>query len=297
MIDVNAIYEPADLAEAVRLLGEQTDAMVICGGSDMLIQNREGRYRDKAYVSVRHLPELRGIRETPDGRLMIGAASSFTEIMESEAVQRICPLLAKAVSQVGAVQIRNIGTIGGNLCNAVPSADSACAVLVHEAKLHIAGAKGVRVVPVKDFYRGGGKTAVARDEVLTAIEIGPEAAAGYSGHYTKYAMRKAMDIATVGFGILLKLSPDKRQIADVRVAYASLAPRPVRGFKLEAALRGMTVGSEIVDVIHQTCLSDVNPREGRRVSKNFKEKIVREVVKRAVNDVIVAQGGNHVYGS
>lgn len=236
MFDIEKVIEPANLQEALKYLAENEKSTVICGGTDVLIKNREGKLRGLDYVVIRELPELHGIREDENGNIHIGAASTFTTIENNEIVKKYFDFLGYAVGQVGGPQIRAVGTIGGNLCNGAPSADSATSVLVLEAKMHLHSVRGERIVDIKEFHTGAGKTVRERDEILTEIEIPKASFDGFIGMYTKYAMRKAMDIATLGVAMTIKVNGDI--LEDIKIGYGVLAATPIRGSILEEKLKG-----------------------------------------------------------
>lgn len=293
MFDIERVYEPTNLDDAVKYLNEHENSIVICGGTDVLIKNREGKLRGLDYVSIRELKELHGIYEDENGNIHIGAASTFLEIESNELVQKYFDYLAYAVGQVGGPQIRAIGTIGGNICNGVPSADSATSVRILRAKLHLYSVRGKRIVDVEDFNVSAGKTVMERDEILTEIEIPKEAYEGYVGMYTKYAMRKAMDIATLGVAMSIKVNGDI--LEDVKIAYGVLAATPIRAFNLENCLKGKTISTELNNIIDEHFLDDITPRNSWRASKEFRTKVVNEVLKRSLGTLIEKTGGKNVY--
>lgn len=293
MFDIERVYEPTNLDDAVKYLNENENSTVICGGTDVLIKNREGKLRGLDYVSIRELKELHGIYMDEAGNIHIGAASTFLEIEENEIIQKYCDFLAYAVGQVGGPQIRAVGTIGGNICNGVPSADSATSVRILRSKLHLYSVRGERVVDVEDFNVSAGTTVKERDEILTEIEIPKEAYEGYVGMYTKYAMRKAMDIATLGVAMTIKVQNDT--LEDIRIAYGVLAATPIRAFNLENELKGKKISDELINIINEHFLDDINPRNSWRASKEFRTNIVNEVLKRSLGTLIEKTGGENVY--
>ncbi|NLA93579.1 MAG: xanthine dehydrogenase FAD-binding subunit XdhB, partial [Spirochaetales bacterium] len=198
MYDFNKLYEATSLEEALKLKGEHPEALILAGGSDILIKLREGKYVGCDLISIFTLDELRGIELLDDGTIVIKPLTSFTDVVESPILRQHLPVLCEAVEQIGAPQVRNIGTIGGNICNGVTSADSATTLKAYDAMLTIKSAKGERVLPYLDFNLGPGKVDLKEDEILTAITIPKESYTNTYGHYIKYAKRKAMDIATLG---------------------------------------------------------------------------------------------------
>ena len=192
---------------------------------------------------------------------------------------------------VGGPQIRNIGTIGGNTCNGVTSADSASTLHAYDAFMEITGPEGIRTIPIHDFYIGAGKVDLKHNELLTAILIKKESYEGYFGHYIKYAMRNAMDIATTGCSANVKLSADKKTFDDVRIAYGVAAPVPIRAKSAEDYIRGKAVTEENIAAFAKTALNDVNPRTSWRASKELRLQLIEELSKRAVKESVRLAGG------
>ena len=218
MYDFSALYEAYTTEEAIRLLTEHSDAVIIAGGSDVLIKLREGKLRGCELVSIRKIDSLRGVLTESDGTLKILPLTSFSHIAKDPLIQRIIPVLGEAVDQVGGPQIRNIGTIGGNISNGVTSADSASTLLAWDAEVEITGPDGVRRTPLKSFYLSAGKVDLKPAELVTAIRIRPDSYEHCFGHYIKYAMRSAMDIATIGCSVNVVLSEDRSSFEEVFVS-------------------------------------------------------------------------------
>lgn len=291
MYDMKALYEAKSVSDAVSLLTEHPEAIVIAGGSDVLIKMREGKLAGCELVSIYGLDELRGIRKEKDGTIRILPLTSFSHITKNEVIQKCVNVLGEAVDKVGGPQIRNIGTIGGNTCNGVTSADSASTLHAYDAVMEITGIDGVRQVPIHDFYIGAGKVDLKHNELLTSILIKKESYEGYFGHYLKYGMRDAMEIATIGCSANVKLSEDKKTFEDIRIAYGVAAPVPTRAKNAEKFLKGKEVNQEKVNEFAKLCLEDVNPRTSWRASKEFRLQIIEEFSKRAVIEAVKLAGG------
>ena len=228
MYDIGSFYEAASVEDAIRKLQEWPDAEIISGGSDVLIKIREGKLAGRSLVSIHNIAVLKGVTMEEDGTIVIGPGTSFSHITAHPLVLQHIPMLGYAVDQVGGPQIRNIGTIGGNVCNGVTSADSASSLFAYNAILELTGPEGIRQVPIQEFYTGPGKTVRRHEEVMTAIRIRRRDYEGYTGCYIKYGKRNAMEIATLGCACLVKLSWDKKVVEDMRIAYGVAAPTPVR---------------------------------------------------------------------
>jgi len=202
-------------------------------------------------------------------------------------------VLGEAVDMVGGPQIRNIGTIGGNTCNGVTSADSASTLHAWEAIVELTGKNGVRRLPIKDFYIKAGQVDIRVEdgEIQTAILIPKASYENTFGHYIKYAMRNAMDIATLGCSVNVRLSPDKKTIERARIAYGVAGPVPMRAPHAEAAANGQPVSKALIDVFGKAVLEDINPRDSWRASKAFRQHIAVEMAKRCLYESILLAGG------
>ena len=291
MYDIRALYEANSVPHAIELLRAHPEARIIAGGSDVLVQMREGKLAGCELVSIYGLDELRGVRMEQDGTIRIGSLTSFSHITRDPVIQEHMAVLGEAVDQVGGPQIRNIGTIGGNTCNGVTSADSASTLFAYDAVIELTGPEGVRRVPIQSFYVRAGVVDLRPAELQTAILIPRESYEGYRGHYIKYAMRSAMDIATTGCSVNVKLTEDRAAIADARIAYGVAGPVPLRAPSAEAAVKGRPVSEETVAAFGRAALDDVNPRTSWRASREFRLQLVEELAKRALCESIRLSGG------
>ena len=282
MYDIGKFYQAADVEDAVRALVEDPEAVVISGGSDVLIKIREGKLAGCSLVSIHGIKELEGIRMEEDGTIVIGPATTFSHITNNDIIQKHIPMLGDAVDMAGGPQLRNIGTIGGNVCNGVTSADSASSLCCLAADLVLKGPDGVREVPISQWYTGPGRTVRNHDEVLTAIRIKKENYQGYGGQYIKYGKRNAMEIATLGCAVSVKLTEDKKHIQDLRLAYGVAAPTPIRCHTTEEAVKGMETGEALAQAVGKGALEEVNPRSSWRASREFRLQLVEELGRRAV---------------
>ena len=291
MYDIRALYEANSVPHAIELLRAHPEARIIAGGSDVLVQMREGKLAGCELVSIYGLDELRGVRMEQDGTIRIGSLTSFSHITRDPVIQEHMAVLGEAVDQVGGPQIRNIGTIGGNTCNGVTSADSASTLFAYDAVIELTGPEGVRRIPIQSFYVRAGVVDLRPAELQTAILIPRESYEGYRGHYIKYAMRSAMDIATTGCSVNVKLSPDKTTIQDVRLAYGVAGPVPMRAPHAEAFARGKAIEDATIEGFGQAALSDVNPRDSWRASREFRLHLAKELAQRALREAIRLAGG------
>lgn len=291
MYDIKALYEAESVDHAVQLLQEHPQAQIIAGGSDVLVQIREGKRAGKELVSIYGIDAMRGVSYEADGTIRIGSLTSFSHITKDPIIQEHIRVLGEAVDMVGGPQIRNIGTIGGNTCNGVTSADSASTLHAWDAVVEITGPQGVRRIPIHDFYIKAGVVDLKPAELQTALLIPKKAYEGYVGHYIKYAMRNAMDIATTGCSVNVKLSQDKQTIEDARIAYGVAGPVPMRAPSAEAKAKGKPVSAQTVKEFAAEVLTDINPRDSWRASKAFRQHIAVVLAERALKESIRLAGG------
>ena len=291
MYDMKALYEAKSVQDAVALRLAHPQAQIIAGGSDVLVQMREGKRAGAELISIFGLDELRGVTLEEDGTLRIGSLTSFSHITKDPLIQKYINVLGQAVDQVGGPQIRNIGTIGGNTCNGVTSADSASTLHAYEAIVELTGPDGVRREPIGEFYITAGTVDIRPGEIQTAILIPRESYENTYGHYIKYAMRSAMDIATLGTSVNLRLSADKRCVERARIAFGVAGPVPLRARTAEAVANGQLLTEELAERFAQAVREDIQPRDSWRAAKDFRMHIAVESAKRAFLEAAKLAGG------
>ena len=291
MYDMKALYQASSVQDAVALRLAHPDAQIIAGGSDVLVQMREGKRAGAELISIYGLDELRGIKLEEDGTLRIGSLTSFSHITRDPLIQQYVNVLGEAVDQVGGPQIRNIGTIGGNTCNGVTSADSASTLFAYDAVIELTGPEGVRRLPIQEFYIRAGKVDIRAGEIQTGILIPRESYENTFGHYIKYAMRNAMDIATLGTSVNVRLSADKKTVERARVAFGVAGPIPMRAATAERTAAGQPVSLELAEAFSAAVREDINPRDSWRAAKDFRMHIAVESAKRAFIESVRLAGG------
>ncbi len=257
--------EPRSLAEVFREL-EKPDGQVrlLAGGTDLVPRLKRGVWKVSRLINLKRIDALRGISEDAEG-LAIGPLTTVEELARSEAVSRRCPILADAARLMASAQVRNLATVGGNLANASPAADLATPMLVLEAVLTASGPWGERPIPIREFFVGPGKTALAREEVLTRIRIPGPAGRGV---FFKFSPRRAMDLAVVNVACLRPASWLCQANGDVRVAVGACAPTPLR---VPADPEGASKACSPIDDV--------------RGSADYRRDLVRVLVRRALERV------------
>ena len=293
MYDMKALYEAQSVADAVRLRLDHPEAQIIAGGSDVLVQMREGRRAGKELISIYMLDELRGVSLDGDENIRIGSLTSFSHITRDPIIRKYINVLGEAVDQVGSPQIRNIGTIGGNTCNGVTSADSASTLHAWEAIVELTGKNSVRRLPIKDFYIKAGVVDIRAEEgeIQTAILIPKESYENCFGKYIKYGMRNAMEIASLGCSVNVRLSEDRQTVLRCRAAYGVAGPVPMRVPTAEAVANGARPTKAMIGEFAEAVLRDINPRDSWRASKAFRQHIAVEMARRALSEAIERAGG------
>lgn len=291
MYDIKTTFRAESVQDAVRLLSENQGAVIVCGGTDVMIRLRELKLRQATLISILDIPELCGVRLEENGDLLIGAGTCFSLLHSDPLIRRCVPILAEASRQVGSPQIRNIATIGGNICNGAVSADSAPSLLVLDARLELASPGGSRTLPIRDFYTGPGKTVLkAEEEILTGIRIPREKYAEHGGCYLKFGMRNAMEISTLGCAVNLALFADGT-IRDFAIAFGVAAPTPIRCPKAEAMMIGKKPCRATIQALQDAVILETQPRESWRASKELRLQLIRELSARATTQAIETLGG------
>ena len=291
MYDIGTVYEPKTVEEAVRMRCEHPQAVIIAGGSDVLIKIREGKLAGADLISIFGLDELRGVHMEEDGTLVIGSLTSFAHITADPLIREHIGVLGEAVDMVGGPQIRAIGTIGGNTCNGVTSADSASTLFAWDAIIELTGPEGIRRLPIRDFYLSAGKVDLREGELQTSIRIPRKAWEGYKGFYIKYGMRRAMEIATTGCSVNVKLSEDKKTLEDLRIAFGVAGPVPRRAESTENTFRGQALTASLPGEIGKAVLADVQPRDSWRASKDLRLHLCSTMAERAFREAVSRSGG------
>ncbi|MBR0400234.1 MAG: xanthine dehydrogenase FAD-binding subunit XdhB [Mogibacterium sp.] len=291
MYDIKALYEAESVQHAVSLLQEHPEAQILAGGSDVLVQIREGRRAGVELVSIYMLDELRGISIDEEENIRIGSLTSFSHITNDPIIQKYINVLGEAVDMVGGPQIRAIGTIGGNTCNGVTSADSASTLMAWDAVIEITGPEGVRRVPIKDFYIKAKVVDLRPAEIQTAILIPKASYENCFGHYIKYSMRNALDIATTGCSVNVRLSADKKSFDRVRIGYGVAAPVPVRAYTAEEFINGKEINEDNIRKFAETVLEDINPRDSWRAGRALRRHISVVMAERALKESVKLAGG------
>jgi carbon-monoxide dehydrogenase medium subunit len=269
------LFEPRDLQEAVAILTELGDrARPLAGGTDLIVEMREGRTRPNYLVDIKGLEELKGVAVAADGAIVIGALTTLRALEHSPVIRDRLPILFDALGQMGSVQIRSRGTIGGNLCNGHASADGTATLLALGASLRVYGRNGSREIALEEFFSGTHKTILNAGEVLTHIQL-PAASRGCGGAYAKFTVRNAMDPALVGVAVFLQTEQDGAVCGEARVALATTGPKPQRAMRAEEALRGQHLGDESFAQAAEAAAAEASVGNNWRAPEDYSRHLIR----------------------
>src|SRR5258708_4842964 len=268
------LISPANLSEALNLLARDEGAwQPFAGGTDLIVLLETGKLPQKNYLNIWNLSELRGI-EVTDSHVTLGALTTYTEIQDHKRLREEFPMLCQAASETGGLAIQNRGTLGGNIVNASPAADSPPALLAYDAELELVSAKGSRTIPYHSFHTGYKQMDIRPDELLRAIRL-PRftngAGEGLTRYYRKVGTRKAQAISKVCFAGVARMNTD--QIADVRIALGSVAPIPIRCVQTESALRGQMINAETLAAAKSALTTEIAPIDDLRSTRDYRLRV------------------------
>lgn len=287
MFDINNYYEAYTLHEAFNILNSSiSNIKIIAGGSDVLIKSRSRKpsYTDIYLLGITRIKELNEIKLLDNGDLYIGACNTFTTIENNELVNNLTKTIAYACGTVGGPQIRNVGTIGGNIANGAPSADTSTILLAYDAVLGINNGTTIKEMNINDFYIGPSKVRLEKNELLQYILIKKENYENYKGAYIKFAQRNAMDIATLGCSVLLKA--ENNIIDNLKIAFSVSAPTPIRATSAESFAKGLELTVDNINNIGIKCLDDSKTRDSFRASKAYRDQLITVLFSRAVEQIL-----------
>lgn len=282
--------EPSTLAEAVALLADHgPKATTIAGGTDLLRDIRQGKTQPELVISLARLEALSGVQATEDGGLTVGPLTTMAELAASAVVRERAPALAEAAGHMGSPQVRNRATVGGNLCNARPCADTAPPIIVHAATLELSGMGGTREVAAADFITNPGQTQREANEILTAIRLpAPGGPAGSA--FETLTNRKAVEVTITSSSAWLVL--DGGRVATARICLGSVGPTPLPGRRGEGLLQGADPTPEKLAEAAGACVADASPIDDFRGSADYRNHLVEVLTRRALTRALAhARGG------
>ena len=277
---------PRTLSEAVALMAERGEAArALAGGTDILVQLRGGRRRVERIVDVKHVPELNEMSFSPESGLVLGAAVPCYRLYQDPEIAQAYPGIMDAASMIGGIQIQGRASLGGNLCNAAPSADGIPPLIVQGARCVIAGAQGTREIAAEEFCTAPGRNVLQDGELLVSMRI-PAPTSGSGGRYLRFIPRNEMDIAVAGVGSWVQLSPDNSSFVSARVALASVAPTPLFVEEAGARLAGREVSKEAIEDAAQAAMDAARPISDMRGTIQQRRHLVGVLTRRTLEGAI-----------
>ncbi len=274
------VITPSNVQECLSFLEKnETNCKLIAGGSDAVVRMKEGKWKPDTWINIMRLNELRQITEKKDG-IYIGALSTHTDIIHSSLLQKKANVLVEAAREIGAIQIQNIGTIGGNLGTASPAGDTIPALFVLSAILELSSLKSKRLVPIEDFFLGPGKTVLKKNEMITNIIIHPQDENEIS-IFEKLGPRKAQSISIVNVAISLMMG-EGRQCISGKIAFGSVAPTIIRAKKCEKLLTLHPLTDDCIQNIAHVAWKEVMPITDVRATANYRRDMASALLERGL---------------
>jgi carbon-monoxide dehydrogenase medium subunit len=271
-------HAPTSLREALELLSKHGgEAAPLAGGTDLLVKMKQRLVEPRHVINIKNVPELSGIEERGD-EIHIGAATKLRAIEKSEIVRARLPLLQEAVRTLGSVQIRNMATIGGNLCNASPAADTATALLALDAKAHMVSSEGTRTVPLEEFFTGPGRTVLKQNELLAEVSS-PRLPEDCGTAFIKIG-RTSLDVATVNVAVMLRLEGEV--VGDCRIALGAVAPTPIRVHRAEEVLKGKELTDETLKTAARIASESIKPITDIRATADYRKQASETLLRDAL---------------
>ncbi len=273
--------KPKSIDEAISLMESHGEkARYIAGGTDILVKIKEKKVLPDFLISLRHIPELAYIRyEEAEGILRIGSMTTHRMLEKSLVIRQRYPILSDAVDNIGSVQIRNVASIGGNIVNAVPSADGAIPLITLGAQIRMRGPKGERAMELADFFIGPGQTLLEHGEIVLDFVI-PRVSPHTGMAYYKHTRRAAMELPILGVAVLLSLEDDGVTCSEARIGLGVLAPTPMRAFNAEKVLKGEKVEDDLLEKAGKAAAEECKARDSVRGEAWYRRAMVEALVKR-----------------
>ncbi len=266
---------PRDLGEALALLADEPGAWrPFAGGTDLMVLFEAGRLAHGKFFNIRHLAELRGIEES-DGHVTLGALTTYTEVRRSETLRREFPMLIGAARETGGLAIQNRGTIGGNIANASPAADTPPALIVYGAEVELVSQSGSRWVVYDDFHTGYKQTVMRADELLARVRV-RRPREGARQYYRKVGTRRAQAISKVCCAGLVELEGER--VNEIRLALGSIAPTVLRCRKTEAVLRGRLLNAKTIEAARAALSAEVAPIDDIRSTASYRRRVAQNLL-------------------
>jgi CO/xanthine dehydrogenase FAD-binding subunit len=266
---------PGSLGEAIGIMAEEPGRWkAFAGGTDLMVLLEAGKLAHRKFVSLWRVRELRGIVETSE-EVRLGALTTYTEALESAVLRREFPLLCRAAAETGGVATQNRGTLGGNIANASPAADSLPALIVYDAELELVSAQGARRVPYHGFHTGYKTMDLRADEIIRCIHL-PRQKKDWRSYYRKVGTRRAQAISKVCLAAVAKV--EEGRIQDLRIALGSVAPTVVRAARTEAFLRGKAPTADVIRAAGEELAREIAPIDDVRSTARYRRRVAQNLL-------------------
>jgi carbon-monoxide dehydrogenase medium subunit len=281
--------EPETIKETLAMLCQYIGkSKIIAGGTDLILHIKNKTIKPEYIIDITRIPGLDYITFDHQQGLRLGALTTIRALEKSIELQRKFPIIPQAASQLGSVAIRNVATVGGNLCNALPSAETSQALVALSAQVRIIGPNGERTVPLESFFTGVGKTLLQPDEVLLEIIV-PELEPHTSGIYIKHSPRGPIDLAIVNITVLMTMEQDCEVCRDAKIVLGAVSSTPLRARKAENVLKGKRIDGILIEKVAQVASDEAHPRHGSiRGSFEYKKEMVRILTGRAIKETMAS---------
>lgn len=275
-------FKPETIEDAAQILGDLNGkAMALSGGTDLLVRMRSRIIQPEAVVDIKGIKDLALKKEDKTKGLTLGSTVTIGEIENWELIQKRYPVLSQAAATLGGPQVRNKATVGGNLCNASPSADMSPALMVLNASVNILSKDGNRNLPLEEFFRGPGETAMDKGEILTSVQV-PKMLANSHAVYIKLGRRKAMEIPVAAVAVMMTLDDSFSKCLDIRIAMGAVAPTPLRAKQAENLIRGKIIDDAVIQEVAEEASRECSPISDVRASAWYRQKAIEGLVKKAI---------------
>ncbi len=283
-------YMPSSTEEALSLLDKyQGEARLIAGGTDLMVQHKSEPIKAKALIDIGGIPDLKKIHEE-NGRVYVGGAVTHSQVVGSPLLKEKGQVLVDAARAVGALQIRNVGTIAGNVVTAQPAADTAIALVALDACVHIQSGSEKLKKPVLDTFLGPGKSSInPSKELITAFSYPTPTSLERTG-FIRFARRDSLALPLVNLGFWLILKEDEKTVKDIRIAVGPMSTVPFRARETEASMKDVQISEEALEKAGLVIAEEVTPRDSFRGSADFKKYLIGVALKRAIKGVLDGKG-------
>lgn len=275
------IVSPKSVEECLHLLSDHhSSALLLAGGTDAIVRMKEGVFRPNRWINTKEIKSLRYIREEAN-EIHIGALTTHTDIVHSKILQEKADVLVAAANEVGAIQLQNMGTIGGNLGTASPAGDTIPALFVLDTKIELQSVQGKRIIPIEEFFIGPGKTVRNQEELITKIIIRPQAE-NEIGVFEKLGPRKAQSISIVNMAMSLTMGEGNRECLGGKIAFGSVAPTIIRARKCERMLSLKPLDEQAIENIASAAWKEVMPISDVRATAKYRRDMASALLQRGL---------------